>query len=197
MVELDIVTPVTRPQNLGEIGMSLKSANHYFDVFWYKIHDCKVGGCKDIPISCIHGVPGPPEDAGWTQRNWHLDHGRPQAWVYWHDDDTEAHPDLFKDLAESIAINPKLKAIVYAMKYVHLPGQPIMVGQPGNVQIGTISGSMVIFRRDFVQDEKAWPERMADGMFWQKVMRNANLDEVLWTNKPYILFNSMNPSKPE
>lgn len=197
MVELDIVTPVTRPHLLGQIGLGMKGASHYFDLFWYKIHDCKVGGCKDIPVSCIHGVPGPEGDAGWTQRNWHLDHGRPGAWVYWHDDDTEVHPDLFRDLHDTIVANPHIRAVVYAMKYVHLPNQPVMVGQPGNVQIGSISGSMVIFRRDFVGTHRAYTERMADGMFWQKVMRNADPSTVLWTDKPYILFNSLTPERPE
>lgn len=196
MVELDIVTPVTRPGNLGLIGMGMKAASHYFDLFWYKIHDCKVGGCKDIPISCIHGVPGPEGDAGWTQRNWHLDHGRPGAWVYWHDDDSEVHPDLFRDLHETIVARPDIQAVVYAMRYPHRNNH-VLVGNPDNVQIGSISGSMVLFRRDFVGDYRPYTERMADGMFWQKVMRNRPKDVVLWTDKPYILFNSMNPGKPE
>ena len=196
MVQLDIVTPVTRPENLSEIGKSLLVANRYFDVCWYKIHDCKVGGCENLKVSCLY-IPGPPGDAGWTQRNWHLDHGRPDAWVCWHDDDTVMHPDLAAHLADHIKAFPYLRAIVYAMKYVHLPDQPVMVGQPGNVQIGSISGSMVIFRRDFVGTQRAYTERMADGMFWQKVMRNAPPDTILWTDKPYILFNSLNPGKPE
>lgn len=194
---------MTRPENIWPVYESLRPAWDHLDVHWYIIHDCKVPPCMDIDwphenpdVDLLH-LTGPKGDAGWAQRNWHLCNGRKDAFIYWHDDDTLAVPDLFRDLKETVTKDPHIKAIVYAMKYPHKEGR-MLVGNSSNVSIGTISGSMVVFHRSTVGDLRAKMERCADGQFFQQWWaQNHTKDHTLWTDKPYILYNSLNPERPE
>jgi hypothetical protein len=91
---LNIITPVSRPQNLAQIRDSLRLLDPYFTVRWLLALDDKYASPADVTveadtiISVPHGAT-----KGDAQRNAAMPFIE-DGWVYCLDDDTVIHPDF-------------------------------------------------------------------------------------------------------
>lgn len=208
---LDVVTPVSRTHLLQPLRLDIQDAERHFDIQWWVIHDClaKAKTCARFNIAAPRGrkwyrkhhlaVAG--SEAGWGQRNWHLDHGRPDAYVWWLDDDTRIPARFFPALAADLESGAD--AVVYAMQYPLPPfaeaqgiTEPkILHPDPDRVEVGGISGSMAIFRRECVGDLRARLERTSDGTFLRELFQRIPRSRVLWVDDPLILYNAQDPER--
>ena len=143
------MTAVTRPENLAEIGLSLRNAvaRARIDAEWHLRFDPErrhVGG-QQVKNELLDGI-----DDGWV-------------WVL--DDDTLVHPDLFTYLDESY------DALVVSMR---LDGG-ILHAAEKNVVWGGIDIGQAILRRELIGERRIEPVYEGDGRFLEALLPGANV----------------------
>lgn len=98
---INIITPCTRPENLHKIAESIKIPEGKYK--WIVVHDAeRLPEISLLPNNAMHmaeKIDG--SVAGHGQRNFGLnfiDYGK-NNWVYFNDDDTTIHPDLWDSIS--------------------------------------------------------------------------------------------------
>jgi hypothetical protein len=97
-MNLHIITPVTRPENLPRILRSIEDSSiPQFDIDWYVVFDCASSHMiiSNENIGTIYEEFKSKENqiCGYVQRNHALDQIA-DGWVYFLDDDTIMHKDM-------------------------------------------------------------------------------------------------------
>jgi glycosyltransferase involved in cell wall biosynthesis len=165
-MKLTIITPCSRPENLQAMAESIKPGRSLFDVIWVVILDNH---------ECVESRSGN------YQRNCALD-AITDGWVYFLDDDTIIHPDLFVELT---------KIITPAVAFEQDLGVMVRKVMPSEMKVCHIDMGQVAIRREVIGDirfELGIYE--ADGIFIQSVYES---DPSVWSfvNKPISYYNKL------
>ena len=95
MHKLNIITPCTRPQNLEKISKSIKIPRENY--CWIVVFDSETIP-KEIPDNCeAYAIKVKKSAMGNGQRNYALEMIK-DGHVYFNDDDTTVHPDLWNQV---------------------------------------------------------------------------------------------------
>ena len=166
MDRLTLVTPCSRPQNLPLIAESIKPGRNLFDVIWMVIFDN--GEC-------------PQSRVGNYQRNCALE-AIIDGWVYFLDDDTLIHPELFGELA-------KVKTGAVAFGQTLKDG--IRPASQATMKVCQIDMGQVAIRREVIGNARfALGIYEADGIFIESVY-NSNPDKWSLIDKPLSYYNKL------
>lgn len=166
MDRLTIVTPCSRPQNLSAIAESIKPGRSLFDVIWMVVFDNRE--CKES----INGG---------HQRNCALD-AIMDGWVYFLDDDTIIHPDLFSELAKvaapAVAFEQDLETWIRKVA-------------PSEMRVCHIDMGQVVIRRELIGNTRFDIEQhIEDGLFIESIYEN-NPNAWSFINKPLCYYNKL------
>jgi hypothetical protein len=188
---LHIITPCTRPENLSKIAdsININRGNHR----WYVVFDAQKLPANLPKVSAnvsYYAWHDPKSTVGHAQRNHALGliSDRPvndcPAYVYFLDDDTLMHPDLFKTLEENTSHD-----------FIHFDqaqpdGTTKRIG--GTVKVNHIdTGSAIVSRKLIGNTRFNITKYNADGFFWEEIMRKTQKAKYI----PQILsvYNQLNP----
>src|SRR5690349_5234782 len=111
---LDIITAVSRRQNLKRIDQSIAPIRSAFDVTWYCIYDPRFNRIEqiDLGIPAVHHLGNRGGVGGQLLKNEGLSLVR-GGWCWVLDDDNAAHPDFGSALLEAITQHPQAEVIVF------------------------------------------------------------------------------------
>jgi hypothetical protein len=135
---LYIVTPVSRPENLGRVALSFRNLVNFFEVRWLPIFD-NLG----------------PDLGGGRKRNTALNQIVEPGWIYFLDDDNQIHP-LFPSLLSS-AISHHPTARMFVFHQANADGSPRIGFCVDEVRCGTFDTARFLVHSEAV-GEARWPE---------------------------------------
>lgn len=180
---LNIITPVSRPDNLPRIRQSILTAINRcqdWQVKWYVVFDAveinplpleNAPNLEIVKLASPSVVNGTQVSvSGNAQRNLALDQAK-DGWVYFLDDDTVFHPDLLKHVGPVCSLNPGANIIV---SQSFNDGSYRMVAAPENVRLSKIDSGQALLTRDFI-GTKRWQlmRYEADGVFLCELYQSA------------------------
>ena len=91
---INIITPCSRPENLHKIAESIKIPEGKYR--WIVVHDAeRLPEINLLPNGAMHISGNGQRNSGLN----FIDYGR-NNWVYFNDDDTTIHPDLWDSICE-------------------------------------------------------------------------------------------------
>ena len=161
---INIITPCSRPENLHIIAQSINLPQDQYQ--WTVIHDAdKLPYTSLLPTNAIHTVKKVEVSiSGNGQRNRALDIIKTDndSWIYFNDDDTIIHPDLFQTIAQ------------YQDKdFIHFQqeNKDHSVRLKSNViEVGQIDSHNFIFKAKLLGDTKWQLDKYdADGYFAKEI----------------------------
>jgi len=206
-VELDIVTPASRmhfmPLVIDSIVKEREKVKDRLDIMWWVVHDCKNGGpCAAFdalipkePWIVTHHLPSEDEmpPKGWRQRIWHLDNGRPTAYVWWYDDDNTMHPDHLTLLASHLKLDGADRmpiGVVFSMQYCN---GKVLQADPLNMRVGAVGGAMPCYYRPSIGTMRPPIMQCGDGHFIEAWIRKVGVGRLVFDTTPVILANNLDP----
>ncbi len=155
MMLINILTAVSRPENLEEIKGSIDIAEQSspyvgLEVRWYKHEDLRrehVGGQRSKNQMLSHVTKG---------------------WVCILDDDTTMHPQFLWRIYRAHRQNPYAKAIVVSQKRTT---GVVLQACPTNLKVGMVDAGQVCIRRDFIGDIRIPETYAGDGEWIECLLR--------------------------
>jgi hypothetical protein len=159
-MRLHVLTAVTRPENLPEIGESLMEATDRcpaVDLTWHRLYDLN----KEYV-------------GGQTLKNRMLDTIRHREdWVCILDDDTLMHPLFLRKVSWVILSAPlvpvEIRAVIVSQKRVN---GTILRASPENAVVGMIDAGQAVLRRDLIGAFRIQEEYAGDGMWLETLLRD-------------------------
>jgi hypothetical protein len=154
---MNIVTAVSRPNNLPRIADSISSArgNHGIDVRWLLVLDAPgtlpatvaaaLDVHKDIEIDFLIHHGGPCR-YGIAQKNLGISQIR-EGWFYLLDDDNIVHPNLFRGIVAARMPHPSKKAIAFSQKRWDSESK---IAHPDRMRPAQIDNSMFVIHKDLI-----------------------------------------------
>lgn len=159
-MKLHVLTAVTRPENLSEIGASINVANDKAPaafVTWHTLTDPKrhhVGG-QHLKNKMIEEVRYPHE------------------WICILDDDTLMHPKFIQRISFVLATQPlveqECRAIIVSQK--RTTGVVLQASRE-NAVLGKIDAGQAVLRRDFIGAYRIPETYAGDGMWLETLLRD-------------------------
>lgn len=177
---LNIITPCSRPYNLQKIAESINIPRGFYR--WIVVHDSET--IPDSPDNCeAYAVKVSDSQSGNGQRNFALNLVK-QGYVYFNDDDTLIHPDLWDNVKDLNA------DFIHFMQEnengIRLDGKI--------VQIGKIDSHNFLTNSDIIGEDRWILNRYdADGYF-AKEMYNKALTKV-YIPKVLSFYNALRPAE--
>lgn len=120
---------------------------------------------------------------GQAVKNWMLDEAT-DGWVWVLDDDTLAHPEFLVRVRDAAT---SFDAVVVSQ--LRADGR-VLEASPENVRVGGIDIGQVALRRELIGDERIPESYEGDGLFLERVLREAN---VLFINEQLSYHNRLRP----
>jgi hypothetical protein len=174
---LNIITPCSRPENLNKIAESINIPRESYR--WIVVFDNDI--VLDAPDNCesyASRVEGSMVGSG--QRNYAIDLVK-EGWIYFNDDDTTIHPDLWENIKD---VNADLIHFMQNSK----DGSLRLSGK--NVRLNEIDSHNFIVKNDIVEDERWVLNRYdADGVFAETLYKKASTK--LYIPKVLSVYNSL------
>lgn len=193
-VPLHIITPCSRPENLGALLASLLPAQDYFDLTWWIVADgSKI---KKLPKQSVPGLQVrhktctvPDSVAGKAQINLALEQIQ-DGWVWVLDDDNVAHPHFFQELYHQInQAGPGIQALAFAQ--INRQGGIRAVGAD-TVRECAIDQAQFVLRRDLIGATRYLHKYTADGAFAERLFR-LNPEAWAFCKEPLTYYNWLKP----
>ncbi len=164
-MKLHVLTPVTRPQNLVEVGRSLERWGDV-DMTWH------------VKFDWFKRSLG-----GYNLRNLMLD-DITDGYVWCLDDDCTAHPKLYQTVAK--LVRRDASAVVVSQKR---EDGTILHAKPENLMVDYIDIGQAIIRRDVIGDARyQTDDYAADGVFIEAVLGQV---PVVYVDEPLSFHNNI------
>lgn len=177
---INIITPCSRPQNLQLIAESINIPRENYR--WIVVHDSEF--IPDSPENCeSYAVKVGGSQSGNGQRNFALNLVK-QGYVYFNDDDTLIHPDLWDNIKDLDA------DFIHFMQDdengLRLEGKEI--------EIGKIDSHNFLVNSDIIGDDRWILDRYdADGHFAITMYQKAK--SKIYIPKVLSFYNALRPAK--
>jgi hypothetical protein len=179
---INIITPCSRPENLQQIANSINLPKENYQ--WIVVHDAdKLLATNLLPTNAIHiaqKVEGSTSGNGQRNKALEIVNTDDNAWIYFNDDDTVIHPDLFQMIEQ------------YQDKdFIHFQqaNKDGTVRLYGNViEVGQIDSHNFIFKTKLLGDTKWQIDKYdADGYFAKEIYAKATAP--LYLNQVLSVYN--------
>lgn len=191
-MDLHIITPATRLQNLPKLLESIKPGSQYFTIHWWIVLDvAHITNIENIRMT-FHNFDGvfthillasdPSFVAGKGQINYALDHIN-NGYVYVLDDDNIIHPDFFAWFNHT----NKMKYDAYIIAQQHLAGW-IRYVHPDMVRETHIDQAQYILLRQFIGDERFAQSYCGDGEFIERLLKK-KAENFVFCNQVLAYYN--------
>jgi len=176
---LNIITPCSRPQNLNKVSESIMSIPRE-RYRWIVVFDAD-SVPENIPTNCeAYAIRVENSTVGHGQRNYAIGMIT-DGWVYFNDDDTEIHPDLWENIKD---LNHDIIHFMQNEK----DGSLRLSGE--NVQLYQIDSHNFLVKSDIIGEERWIIDRYnADGLFAEKMYAKAHTK--LYIPKVLSIYNSL------
>lgn len=184
MMFLTIITPCSRPENLQKIEESINIPKDRYR--WIVVVDGNISYegrhiYNNVPKNCeLYYIDNSESVCGNAQRNYALDLIE-DGWVYFNDDDTLIHPQLWKNIE-----NRREDFI----SFIQLEKDGTMRLSGKNISLNNIDSHNFIISSHIIGRER-WVlnRRDADGVFAYNCYQRAV--SKIWINKPLSIYNSL------
>jgi hypothetical protein len=176
---LNIITPCSRPENLEIISKSINIPRDQYR--WIVVFDL-LEMPENIPDNCEwYAIKDANSTSGNAQRNFALDlvtHGH----IYFNDDDTEMHPDLWENIKDEDATDFISFKQANKDETIRLEGL--------NISVGTIDSHNFVTSAECVGDTRWVLDRYdADGVFARRCFEKAKT--ILYIDKVLSVYNTL------
>ena len=167
-MKLHVLTAVTRPWNLNVVAKSLETAAERVDIdlSWHLRFDL-----------------GRESLGGQALKNELLDEVA-DGWVWFLDDDTIVHEDLFVNVWSAIAPYSDVPAVVVSQR--RNDGR-VLLAKPRNVCVNGIDIGQALLRRDLIGNERIPESYAGDGEFLQALLHDRQ--DVIYMSEVLSLHN--------
>lgn len=179
-----VLTPVTRLENLAAIQASLDAARApvrtHCTIQWHRLYDP------------YHEHPG-----GYELRNRMIEViTDPLGWLWFLDDDTLAHPDILRRLADHQDAEAMIVAQTRPKKWGPGCADPDLLGNGDRLEPGqcAFDTGQVILRRRLMGDYRFRLERAGDGYLWDELLQPAHRatpGTVVFINEILAYYNAL------
>ena len=168
---INVITAVTRPENLAGIAASILAAQELdsgVNIDWHRYADPDrefVGGQhpKNIMISRIK-----------------------KGWICILDDDTIMHASYLRRVHRASRQNPKANAIVVSQRRTN---NTVLEAKPENMKVGMVDAGQLLIRRERIGDEYI-PETYAGDGEWIEALLQGR-DDVVYLPQVLSLHNAL------
>lgn len=185
---LNIVTPVTRPENLYVLKACIKDQiSPYFSVKWYCIYD---PGKNNTVIEndekwIISKYGGTSNDCGGgTQRNEALT-SIESGWVCFLDDDNLFYDGYGKFISQTIKNNQSFSAFVVSQK--RLSGD--LIAKKEYMKVGHIDIAQVVLSNDIISSSRFFEDVYQSDYFFIKNVYKKNREKFMFIDKFLCNYN--------
>lgn len=172
-MRLHVITPCTRPENLGAVGASLLPLRTQFLVAWH--------------ILLSDGTR--PHCAGGWERNQVLD-SIAGGWVWCLDDDNLCHPRFGDVLAAAIRDHPRAAGFVFDQLDA---GGRLRLRADAAATVRGVDAANFVFRREAIGDRRFPPVYESDGYFFGAVRDSLQPGSVVAVSEPVTIYNALRP----
>lgn len=188
MERLNVVTAVSRPENLAHIQRHLSEQLPSFDVRWYCVADSNHVAGRPRGIECDFWGESPTADrAGGAQKNAALER-MDAGWVYFLDDDNTIHPRF--DEALSTAVRSRPDCVGHVFGQVDGAGNLLRQAAPQFVRNGRLDLGQFVLRREAISEAR-FPIDVynSDWLFFVQVWREHADRIAFWP--PATFYNAL------
>lgn len=167
---LNIITPCSRPENLHEIAKTINVPTYR----WIVVFDGPISENPPPEAEC-YSLVDPNSISGNAQRNFALDLVQGDGWIYFNDDDTVIHPELWDSIKD-------LDADLVSFKQILPSGELRLDGK--RLMLNSIDSHNFAMKVSLLGDSRWNLKRYdADGLFihecWLKSKNYKYIDKVL------------------
>jgi hypothetical protein len=181
MFNISIITPCSRPNNLGLIKNSIN-----FPCNWYIVYDLE-NPINIFSEDWIHELHIKGGVSGNLQRNMALDTIPENQWVYVLDDDNLIHPNMYSALSEVYISNSAVKAIVFSQL---MSPSSIRNVSPDTIKVCKIDQAQYIVSKELIRDLRYQQTYIADGYFIEELY-NKHKNDFALIQKPICYYNKL------
>ena len=173
---LNIITPCSRPYNLDKIAESINFSSYRWIVVF---DDIDVPSNTPYQAEC-YAIVNRKSTSGNAQRNYALDLIE-EGWVYFNDDDTTIHPELWKNIQD-------LNNDFISFKQTLSSGKLRLEGN--NITPNNIDSHNFILHNSLIEDTR-WilHEYGADGIFANSCYKKSK--SPIYINKVMSVYNTL------
>jgi hypothetical protein len=179
---LNIITPCTRPQNLHAIAQSISDTIPRDNYRWIVVFDASEMNITNLPENAeYYAVRVQDSISGNGQRNYAIDLVQ-DGHVYFNDDDTTIHPDLWS------AVSHFDDAEFISFRQVHKNGAHRLEGK--YIKVGGIDSHNFIVKHSVIGPTR-WilGAYCADGYFASEVYNNST--KIVYVDRVLSVYNSL------
>jgi hypothetical protein len=189
MHKLNIITALSRPENLVVMADSITLAAAHFLVNWWIVGPELPA---DLPLvaASIELIRHPHSAGGQLQKNQAIERiPDGNEWVWILDDDNTAVPGFFERLKIEIARIPTARAVIFSQKSKE--GHIRLTAAPQNVGPCNIDTAQFVLRRDLIGDDRIIDSYCGDGEFIGAIHRRASQVFTFVPDPPLVYYNSL------
>jgi len=203
---LNIVTLVTRPENLTKIRNSIEDAFNLVQDCkltrrWLLLPDpryCALGTVPDADIIRCHELSNLHPAKSWfgagTLRNRALQFIN-DGWIYFLDDDNLMHPKFAFTLNYWLQRNRAGKKII-VFSQLNSDGSPRLTAAPQNMRLYHVDSAQAVFLASLIRSYRFRENcRTEDGLLIEHIHRE-HPDEFLFVDAPVSYFNALRATPP-
>jgi len=181
---INIITPCSRPENLFEIEKSINIP--YENYQWIVVHDSlQMPPTKLLPRTSMNMLHTDENSvSGNAQRNkaFQIVSNNPESWIYFNDDDTTIHPELWSYIKKNIG------ADFIHFKQENQDGSIRLYGN--SIEVGQVDSHNFVFKRKLLGDTQWILDKYdADGYFAKEIYAKA--ENPVYLNKVLSTYNKL------
>lgn len=181
-MEITLITPCSRPQNIEVMRRSIN-----FPCRWFVVYDADLVPDDAFTDPAIINMAIKGGVTGSAQRNLALDNIT-DGWVYCLDDDNLMHPDFYASAVRISTQMPYLTAILFSQE----TGHGVRGVAPRTVKVGMIDMAQFIIRREIIGNLRFEPKYEADGILIETIYNNEDQYRFYFYNrKPLTYYNKL------
>jgi hypothetical protein len=189
--KLNILTALSRPENLPWLSSSISLVDRYFELKWWII------GPEELRSSAAAHLGGviphaylahEPSVGGQMQKNCALDQIA-DGWCWILDDDNTANLAMFPVLASTLATEPWARAVVFSQCMKN--GALRLVAAHENTKLCHIDAAQFVLRRDLIGDYRIPNHYCGDGEFIETIHTRNPEAFAYVPDPPLVYYNSL------
>ena len=208
-MKLTLLTRCTRPERLSEVNKSVQKsyalATGRVTITWHILFDTSsvaeisseiLESLSNHKLSFWKGTHG---DMGHGLLNRAIDELGDDEWFYVLDDDNEMHPDLLREILDSLRANPAAEGFIFSQ---HVGGKDFSKletreAKPENVKVQHIDMAQFFLRKSLVGKKRLVPMTyVADGVFIEELYRDFP-GKFIFIEKVLCNYNSLQKDPPQ